>query len=863
MNDHHPQQHQQQHHKQHHQKQPHSLQPSSMSTLSDKDCWKLRQKSKCTSWYNSDEFLHVGQNLGKATGLFLSTTTVLEPTSTVVPAEEKTQQQQHQHRSSLSFNTDDDIIPHYHDISNAIQQVSIWRKRSNHNNNGRLPHSIEITSSLAECLLQDAQCAILQSNHFSGSSNNNDTSPMALRLSYASTIIRGVNGIADSISRNRGVQQYTNDNNNDTNNNSNSNTSSVASLCSKVGLPFWIVDIRHDASHSELPSLSMVRLAAITLLQFYIDKYWNLIKIQKEELKMNCFNYLCDWENYVMMLNNGNDNNNDDTEVDDQQLQSNGSDDEPNKRNKTDVSNDTMHGETKLNNTKKKKRKEKADKNKIQPYGAYSIFLEETKKKKSSSSSSSISSKQSSSVSLMKKKQKKKQKASTKKMQTQQLQTIMRKQDQCIQELLKYIPMDVAYDALLSYFIWGGVVDLPQYCGILICCCGSTDTIQQKQQQERQQESLRIVIERYGHTLLPQICKTWPGFLVSLVINLVDFIFLLEDHRSSYNHNEKNNDDRDSTISSSSKHSEETNICDDDVIIEQKLLYSFSWVKYLFSNECYHRLGWIKNDEIQQLTDAALSPLSPSSLSSSSSIAKHRKKNQKVSTNGSKSTNVLELNASLSVLKMAQFPLNSLCDRCIERINSACIGVGDSIIMSQHENPCNVTSYSGKIASLLLEILKDERIAFHGIAELQNDNHPCSDDDKKMKKRKIKESQSPKERKCNDKRRNTNTAQHDDDLQAIYDVNRSMEHEGEMNQSIMNLDDMEALLSDEHNDDRAVNVDIKQNGNECSTNEVQEFGSGGRNNNDQRNNCISIINPWTLCSSWDPCPIGTLPGHVS
>ena len=137
------------------------------------------------------------------------------------------------------------------------------------------------------------------------------------------------------------------------------------------------------------------------------------------------------------------------------------------------------------------------------------------------------------------------------------------------------------------------------------------------------------MIEQYGHILSPQICKTWLGFLVSLVINVVNFIFLLEDHKSSYNHNEENNDDKDSTISSSSKHSNDTNICNDETIIEQKLFYSFPWVKYLFPNECYHFLGWISNDEIQQLTDAALSSLSPLSLSSSLLIAKHRKKNKK------------------------------------------------------------------------------------------------------------------------------------------------------------------------------------------------------------------------------------------
>ena len=65
---------------------------------------------------------------------------------------------------------------------------------------------------------------------------------------------------------------------NNNNNNYNHNSQSISNLCSKIGLPSWVVDIRHNASHQELPSSIMLRLScSLTLLEFMIDKYWFVI----------------------------------------------------------------------------------------------------------------------------------------------------------------------------------------------------------------------------------------------------------------------------------------------------------------------------------------------------------------------------------------------------------------------------------------------------------------------------------------------------------------------------------------------------------------------------------------------------------
>jgi len=72
---------------------------------------------------------------------------------------------------------------------------------------------------------------------------------MELQLSYSMVIVRAVNGLVD------GNQQgiYAN---------------SVLSLAEKIGLPGWIVELRHDSTHNQVPSLSVLRSAAHYLMDW-------------------------------------------------------------------------------------------------------------------------------------------------------------------------------------------------------------------------------------------------------------------------------------------------------------------------------------------------------------------------------------------------------------------------------------------------------------------------------------------------------------------------------------------------------------------------------------------------------------------
>jgi len=62
-----------------------------------------------------------------------------------------------------------------------------------------------------------------------------------------------------------------------------------------LGLPGWVVDLRHDAAHGELPTLPSLRMAAKTLLEFFSTLYWKphsetrqVAKEQALELLLRC-----------------------------------------------------------------------------------------------------------------------------------------------------------------------------------------------------------------------------------------------------------------------------------------------------------------------------------------------------------------------------------------------------------------------------------------------------------------------------------------------------------------------------------------------------------------------------------------------
>lgn len=136
-------------------------------------------------------------------------------------------------------------------------QVAAWRAR------GRVPLGADITACLVQAQLDDASLG----DYGGGGWCPSDTSSPgaaaaaaaraepALRMQYSMAIVRMVNGIADSAQRGRVA-------------------ASVASLAGAAGLPRLLVDLRHEATHNELPTLPVLRLAARQALAWLAEQYW-------------------------------------------------------------------------------------------------------------------------------------------------------------------------------------------------------------------------------------------------------------------------------------------------------------------------------------------------------------------------------------------------------------------------------------------------------------------------------------------------------------------------------------------------------------------------------------------------------------
>ena len=74
-------------------------------------------------------------------------------------------------------------------------------------------------------------------------------------MSYAMAIVRLVNGVADAAQKGKYA-------------------ASVAGLAATAGLPRVLVDVRHEATHNELPTVKMLRLAASHALSWLQGSYW-------------------------------------------------------------------------------------------------------------------------------------------------------------------------------------------------------------------------------------------------------------------------------------------------------------------------------------------------------------------------------------------------------------------------------------------------------------------------------------------------------------------------------------------------------------------------------------------------------------
>ncbi|KAF9569854.1 Las1-domain-containing protein [Agrocybe pediades] len=125
-----------------------------------------------------------------------------------------------------------------HDIDSkiyAINKISAWRAITT------LPHALESTLSILVAVVHDRKSICM--------------SALFLRQSYATAILRLVNGLVDPLQ----VGTY---------------ARSITSIAQQLGLPNWLVELRHAATHEDLPSLDLLREGGKQCLAWLLHNYF-------------------------------------------------------------------------------------------------------------------------------------------------------------------------------------------------------------------------------------------------------------------------------------------------------------------------------------------------------------------------------------------------------------------------------------------------------------------------------------------------------------------------------------------------------------------------------------------------------------
>ncbi|THG07585.1 hypothetical protein TEA_014695 [Camellia sinensis var. sinensis] len=117
-----------------------------------------------------------------------------------------------------------------HSLASALRRITVWRSR------GCFPVVIEVTASIVE---------IQQKNPFFRVGLGDDAldSEEMLTMLYCMAIVRHVNGVVEKTCKKTEV--------------------SIAEAADAINIPRMLIDICHEGSHRDLPSLRLVRLASI------------------------------------------------------------------------------------------------------------------------------------------------------------------------------------------------------------------------------------------------------------------------------------------------------------------------------------------------------------------------------------------------------------------------------------------------------------------------------------------------------------------------------------------------------------------------------------------------------------------------
>lgn len=477
---------------------------------------RLKLQVTCTSWLDRYEFEEVGLSLVSARHLQVNLTAQQR-----IFAGRK--RQMDETGNVLQQNQDgfDEVS-----FCQALDRFCVWKTRMD----SKLPHAAECTYQLAQILWRD----------YSSTASTEE-----LRLLYCSAILRAVNGLVDSLQQQRAAAQ------------------SVAVLASELGIPSWLVDCRHEATHNQMPKLGVLRLAATTLLGYFDREYW-----QPQMTDASATNERDPTQNPTISSLA-------------QHLLAY-------KQQQTKASTSDAPYQTKSSNKKSGPGKPAQSPPKktasITDTGGSSsedsdedeIYLDafNTSSGFWNPPAPSMGKTMNRFAALQEspKKKQRKTKEKIKKEKDNKEPSAQHYAKQFIKSGTNRI--ELAYQTALLFLVWGGVDGTPDGRGALIP--GSATTFPETK------DGIQKIRVRYG-PLLIAIGKEWPGFLRTLMVHLIDFILSIESSIAA-----QKNKDEDGGLDAGSK---------------RKLFFLESWVRYLVSRDfLVHFFTGLRNSKLKDST---------------------------------------------------------------------------------------------------------------------------------------------------------------------------------------------------------------------------------------------------------------------
>ncbi|PHU18164.1 hypothetical protein BC332_13859 [Capsicum chinense] len=126
-------------------------------------------------------------------------------------------------------------------VAFALQRISTWRSR------GCIPVAVDVTASVIEIQQKD----LFFRKDLGGNALQSEE---MLSMLYCMAIMRLVNGVVEKTRKKAEI--------------------SIAEAANAIGIPRMLIDVRHEGSHRDLPSLQLVRVASTKALDWLKSYYW-------------------------------------------------------------------------------------------------------------------------------------------------------------------------------------------------------------------------------------------------------------------------------------------------------------------------------------------------------------------------------------------------------------------------------------------------------------------------------------------------------------------------------------------------------------------------------------------------------------